>query len=157
MRPTIRFTAAQAEQIHAILLDLVPVLGEPGPYNRFGVDSDSLGPRLVPVRDVLHGVAHATVKTAVYVITDDDRVVRYVGSVDRCTPALRRRLAAHFAQREASVTRAWTRVGLVTIPEDLAHRDVLRCEGWVGRVLDPLDNDRLPNTGILWTPRPRAA
>ncbi|MCO1575109.1 GIY-YIG nuclease family protein [Crossiella sp. SN42] len=157
IRPPVQFTHAHASHIHAILSDLVPMIGEPGPYNRLGVDSSSLGPTLMPVRQVLDGSEHAEVKTAVYVVTDEDRTVRYVGSVDRRTPALRRRLATHFAERRAESIRAWTRVGLVLMPEDFTHQKVLLCEGWVGRVLDPLDNDRLPCTGMPWTPRPGAA
>lgn len=156
-RPPIQFTHAHARHIHSILADLVPTIGEPGPYNRLGVDSTSLGPRLAPVRQVLDGTEHAEVKTAVYVVTDEQAIVRYVGSVDRRTPALRRGLAVHLAERAMSTTRTWTRVGLVLVPENIAHQQVLLCEGWVGRVLDPLDNDRLPRTDRSWSPRPDAA
>ena len=156
-RPPIRFTHAHAEHIHAILADLVPTIGEPGPYNRLGVDSSSLGPRLTPMRQVLDGTEHGEVMTAVYIVTDEQAIVRYVGSVNRRTPALRRRLNVHLAERDANTTRAWTRVGLVLVPENFAHQQVLLCEGWVGRVLDPLDNDKLPRTDTPWTPRLNAA
>ena len=115
------------------------------------------------MRDVLDGTEHAEVKTAVYVVTDEQRIVRYVGSVDRRAPALRRRLAVHLAERDANTTRAWTRVGLVLVPENLAHRHVLLCEGWcvAGKsrlAAVPLDGHRQRGPSSADTcSRPRAA
>jgi hypothetical protein len=117
----------------------------------------SLFPIVVPLAEIISGITHCEVTCAVYVVTDDIRIVRYVGSVDRSSPALKSRLSAH-VRRRGQIQRTWTSVGLVRLPDGLPHRTVLLCEGWVGRVLDPLDNDRLPVAGTsAWTPRAKAA
>jgi hypothetical protein len=156
-RPAITFDTARAEQIHDVLSGLVPVIAQPLPHNPLGVEMGSLFPIIVPLEEILNGRIHGEVTSAVYVVTDDARTARYVGSVDRSSPALKSRLGAHVRQR-AEVRRTWSGLGLIRLPDGLSHRKVLLCEGWVGRVLDPLDNDRLPLVGRWsWRPRSRAA
>jgi hypothetical protein len=155
-RPSIPFDTARAEQIHDVLSGLIPAIAQPQPHNPLGVAMGSVFPIVVPLEEILSGRTHGEVTSAVYVVTDDARTVRYVGSVDRSSPALKSRLSAHIGGR-AQVRGKWTGLGLVRLPDGLSHIRVLLCEGWVGRVLDPLDNDRLPLVGGWpWTPRPRA-
>ncbi|MEV5554347.1 hypothetical protein AB0L44_11855 [Nonomuraea wenchangensis] len=147
----------RARQVHDVLSNLIPGIGHPQPYNRLGVVTGSLYPIIVPVEEVLRGHIYSEVTSAVYVITDDVRTVRYVGSVDRSSPALRNRIRVHLAPG-AIPRQAWTGVGLIRVPDDLRHKKVLFCEGWAGRALDPLDNIRLPLVGGRpWTPRRQAA
>jgi hypothetical protein len=156
-RPAITFDTARAEQIHNVLSELIPAIAQPKPHNLLGVEMGSVFPIVVPIEEILNGWTHGDVTSAVYVVTDDARTVRYVGSVDRSSPALKSRLRAH-VRRGAQPRRNWTNLGLVRVPGGLSHKRVLLCEGWVGRVLDPLDNDRLPFVGGWpWTPRSRAA
>ena len=156
-RPAISFDTARAEQIHDVLSGLVPVIGRPQPGNPLGVAMGSVLPVIVPLEEILNGKTYGEVTSAVYVVTDGARTVHYVGSVDRYSPALRSRLSTH-VRRRAEARGTWASLGLVRVPDGLAHRKVLLCEGWVGRVLDPLDNDRLPLVGGWpWTPRFQAA
>jgi hypothetical protein len=156
-RPAITFDTARAEQIHDVLSILVPAIGRPRPHNLLGVEMGSVLPIIVPLEEILKGSTYDEVTSAVYAVTDDVGAVRYVGSVDRSSPALKGRLSAHVRSRaRARVT--WSGLGLVRVPDGLPHRKVLLCEGWAGRVLDPLDNDRLPFVGGWpWTPRTREA
>jgi hypothetical protein len=152
-RPAITFEAARAEQIHDVLSELVPTIGRPRPHNPLGVEMGSVLPIIVPLEEILNGSTYSQVTNGVYIVTDDARTVRYVGSVDRASPALKSRLSAHL-HRGSQIRRTWAGLGLVRVPESLPRRQVLVCEGWVGRVLDPLDNDRLPFVGGWpWTPR----
>ncbi|MFD8527195.1 GIY-YIG nuclease family protein [Streptosporangium canum] len=156
-RPAITFDMAQAHQVHDVLSSLISGIGQPQPYNPLGVVTGSLFPIIVPAEEILRGHVYGEITSAVYVITNDIRTVRYVGSVDRSSPALRNRIRAHLAP-SAIPRQAWTGVGLIRVPDDLPHRKVLLCEGWAGRVLDPLDNVRLPLVGGRpWTPRRQAA
>ncbi|GAB2740856.1 GIY-YIG nuclease family protein [Amycolatopsis magusensis] len=157
-RPPIRFTLDQAHRIHGVLAGLIPQIGDPGPYNSLGVVCGSIMPKLMPIEDVLDRTVYTELRTAVYVVTDDVGIVRYVGSIDRRTPALRSRLTEHVKARGPATQAAWTRVGMVLVPDGAPRALVQQCEGWVGRVLDPLDNGRLPSVGAgEWTPRARAA
>jgi hypothetical protein len=88
------------------------------------------------------------VTTGVYILIDHNWTVRYVGSVDRSSPALNGRLRTHLRHGK-TLRSTWNGVGLVRIPNGLPHKTVLLCEGWIGRVLDPLDNDRLPTGSQL--------
>jgi hypothetical protein len=156
-RPAIAFDAARAEQIHDVLSSLVPAIALPQPYNPLGVEMGSVLPIIVPLEEILSGMTYGEITSCVYVAVNDARVVRYVGSVDRTSPALKYRLSAHLRQR-AQLRQTWTGLGLVRLPTGLPHKKVLSCEGWVGRVLDPLDNERLPLVdGWPWVPRSRAA
>jgi hypothetical protein len=117
----------------------------------------SVLPIIVQLEEILNGTTYGEVTSGVYVAVDDARVVRYVGSVNRASPALKSRLSAHLRCRPQR-RQTWTGLGLVRLPDGLPHRKVLLCEGWVGRVLDPLENDRLPLVGGWpWTPRSQAA
>lgn len=142
-RAPLTLTMGHANRIHDLLTDLVPDLGPARPHNPLGVVTGSVEPIRVPINEVLDAGAYSTVTSAVYAVTDDNGIVRYVGSIHHSSPALRKRLVEHFAFRDRAVTRAWTQVGLVRLPDKLPHTTVLLCEGWVGRGLDPLDNDRL--------------
>ncbi len=156
-RPAITLDTARAEQIHDVLSGLVPAIAQPKPQNPLGVEMGSVFPIIVPLGDILNGRTYCEVTSAVYVVTDDARTVRYVGSVDRSSPALKSRLSAHIRSR-AQMRGEWTGLGLVRLPDGLSHKTILLCEGWIGRVLDPLENDRLPLVGGWpWTPRPEAA
>jgi hypothetical protein len=156
-RPAITFDTARAEQIRDVLSGLVPAISRPRPHNPLGVEMGSILPIIVPLEEILNGRTHGEVTSAVYVVTDDARIVRYVGSVDRSSPALKSRLSAHIRHR-TQTRGTWIGFGLVRVPDGLSHRKVLLCEGWIGRVLDPLDNDRLPLVGGWpWTPRSLAA
>ncbi|WP_190814250.1 hypothetical protein [Saccharopolyspora pogona] len=152
MRAAITFDISRARQIHDVLSCIVPGTGQPQPHNPLGVLTGSV----FPTEEVLAGATYAEVTSAVYIVTDDGRTVRYVGSVDRSSPALKSRLAAHL-QHEATRRRTWTGLGLVRIPPGSPRKMIRRCDGWVGRVLDLLENDRLPLAGGQpWIPRPRA-
>jgi hypothetical protein len=156
-RPPVTFDTARAEQIHDVLSGLIPAIARPQVYNPLGVEMGSAFPIIVPLEEIVSGTTHGEVTSAVYVVTDHARTVQYVGSIDRSSPALKSRLNTHIRRRE-QIHQTWVGVGLVRLPDGLPHRKVLLCEGWVGRVLDPLDNDRLPFVGgSAWTPRPRAA
>lgn len=156
-RPPITFDTARAEQIHDVLSGLVPAIARPRIHNELGVEMGSLFPIIVPLGEIVSGMTHGEVTCAVYIVTDQTLTVRYVGSVDRSSPALKSRLSAHVRQR-GQVQPTWAGIGLVRLPDGMSHREVLLCEGWVGRVLDPLDNERLPFVGgSSWTPRLRAA
>jgi hypothetical protein len=84
----------------------------------------SILPIIVPLEEILNGRTHGEVTSAVYVITDDARTVRYVGSVDRFSPALKSRLSSH-VRRRAQGLQTWTGLGLVQMPDGLSHR--MRC------------------------------
>ncbi len=155
-RPPRVFDTAHAEHVHDVLCDLVPGIGVPVSGNPLGVEMASIAPLVRPIRDVLDGLVHDDVRVGVYVVVDHRRVVRYVGSVHRAAPALRSRLRTHLSSR--GIVGRWTGVVLIRLPEEYPHRDVLACEGWVGRVMDPLDNERLPAVGGKpWCPRPLAS
>lgn len=156
-RPAITFESGHAQRIHDVLSVLVPGLGEPHEYSDLGVAMGSVYPLTVPTREVIASRRYRDARTAVYVMTDEVRGVRYVGSIHRLRSGLSVRLREHFAYDRAEHS-FWTRVGLVRLPDGLGARTVLQCEGWVGRVLDPLDNRRLPAVGGMpWRPRPHAA
>ena len=156
-RPAISFDTARAGQIHDVLCGLAPAIARPHPHNPLGVKMGSVLPVVMPLEEILNGTAYGQVTSGVYVTVDDGRVVRYVGSVDRSSPALKSRLGAHL-RRRPHLRQTWTGLGLVRLPDGLSHGQVLLCEGWVGRVLDPLDNERLPFAGGWpWIPRSQAA
>ncbi|NUT52785.1 MAG: hypothetical protein HOV94_36685 [Saccharothrix sp.] len=154
-RPVIIFETGHAQRIHDALSDLVPGIGAPHEYNDLGVAMGSVYPLTVPTGGVVAGNRYSDVRTAVYVMTDDVRGVRYVGSIHRLRSGLPARLREHFANARAGHS-FWTRVGLVRLPDGLGARTVQHCEGWVGRALDPLDNRKLPMVGdTAWRPRPQ--
>jgi hypothetical protein len=156
-RPAISLNTARAEQIHNVLSGLLPAIGRPHAHNPLGVEMGSVLPIIVPLEEILNGTTYGEVTSGVYVTVDEAQVVRYVGSVDRSSPALKSRLSAHL-RRRPQLRQTWTGLGLVRLPDGLPHRQVMLCEGWVGRVLDPRDNDRLPLVGGWpWTPRSQAA
>lgn len=154
-RAAITLDISRARQIHDVLSGIVPGIGQPQPNNPLGVVAGSMFPIVVPIEEVLAGATYAEVTSAIYIVTDDGRNVRYVGSVDRCSPALKSRLMVHL-QHEACRGRTWTGLGLVRVPPGSSRTMIRRCEGWVGRVLDPLENVRLPFVGAHpWIPRQR--
>jgi hypothetical protein len=136
----------------------VPTIGEADQENPLGVVIGWSRPILMPIFQVTIGKEWTDVRTAVYVICNDERTVRYVGSVDRTKPALAARLRAHLAET-SEARQQWTRVGLIRLPDGLTEPAVRRCEGRVGRALDPSDNKRLPSVPGRreWTPVAGAA
>ena len=89
-----------------------PLIGRPHAHNPLGVEMGSVLPIIVPLEEILNGTTYGEVTSGVYVTVDEARVVRYVGSVDRCSPALKSRLSAHL-RRRAEARQTWTGLGLV--------------------------------------------
>ncbi|WP_330455430.1 hypothetical protein OIB37_36105 [Streptomyces sp. NBC_00820] len=90
--------------------------------------------------DVVTAAAWATITTAVYVICDPRRIVRYVGSIAGRT--LAGRIREHVAARHGA--RQWTQITVIPLHPTTRLTLVRQSEGLVGRALDPLDNELLP-------------
>lgn len=158
MRAPARFASPDlVAHLQLLISTEVPTVGEADQENALGVVIGWSRPILMPIAKVAAGKEWTDVRTAVYIVCDDERIVRYVGSVDRTKPALSARLRVHLA--EASEAREqWTQVGLIRLPDDLPEPAVRRCEGRVGRALNPVDNKRLPSVSGRreWIPATRA-
>ncbi|MGW1886870.1 hypothetical protein [Streptomyces sp. NPDC001970] len=115
-------------------------------------------PRLVPVAEVLNRKQWDLVRTAVYAVCTAAAIVLYVGSVRRSQAALAPRMQKHLSE-DPTRKGTWTHLALVTLPDSLDLQSVRRCEGRVGRALDPLDNLQLPAVPgrESWIPRSRQA
>lgn len=92
--------------------------------------------------DVTTGQAWPWVKTAIYVVCDPHRIVRYVGSVARNDQTVTARIRDHVRTRDGAPN--WTQLTILPLRDGTQQRLVRQAEGLVGRVLNPLDNDKLP-------------
>lgn len=151
-----RFDAGLADHVDRLMSIEVPGLCDldrPSPY---GVVRGWSLPRLVPMVQVLNRKHWAQVRTGVYAALNDDALVTYVGSVRRQEAALAPRMRHHF-RIDPRRCETWTQLALIELPDSLEAKAVLRCEGRVGRALDPLDNERLPAVPGRrpWVPRAR--
>jgi hypothetical protein len=105
--------------------------------------------------DVTTGQAWSCVKTAIYVVCDPHRIVRYVGSVAGDDQTLAARIRHHVRTRDGAPS--WTQLTILPLYTATPQRLVRQGEGLVGRVLDPLDNEKLPAVPGMpsWTPAHR--
>lgn len=153
-----RFTADLAIHIHHLLSTEVQGIGDPHSSNPLGVVLGWSRPKLIALNAVVEGAGWKGVRTAVYVVCDLQSIVRYVGSVRRTRPSVAARLNGHLNEPKPH-HRHWAQVGLVRLSDELSIEAVLRCEGLIGRALDPLDNLRLPAVPerAAWRPRGHTA
>lgn len=154
MRPPIQFGAEVADHIDRLMSIEVPGMAASDGAN--GVVRGWSRPRLIPMTEILSGRRWAQVRTAVYAVCTYTGIVLYVGSVRRRSAALAPRMQRHFSEHPSRRS-TWTHLALITLPDSLDSPAVLRCEGRVGRTLDPLDNLQLPAVPGRdpWIPRAR--
>ncbi len=156
MRSPVRFDQAFADHVDRLMSIEVPGIGDEESAD--GVIRGWKRPQLVPVIEVLNRNQWDRIRTAVYVVCTAEAAVLYVGSVRRSQAALAPRMRKHFSEDPSRASR-WTHLAVVTLPDALDLRAVRRCEGRVGRALDPLDNQQLPAVPGRdpWIPRQRQA